>query len=109
MPAFLAHIAGSEDAAGADLLLVPATSAADLPRRLRRVGPGLGSAADRALDLGDFAAEPGRRLLIHSRGFEGFPRVLLVGLSDGVASNPALLRRELTAAMEDPVFQQVDT
>lgn len=110
MPAFLAHLAGTDEAAGADLLLVPlALPAADLHARLRKIGPGVATAAARALDLGDFRAEPGQRLLIHSVGFEAYPRILLMGLPAGAEATPAALRKEFASAVADPVFRRVDT
>ena len=110
MPVFLAHSPLTDESVGADLLIVPLTSAAgDVPQRLGRLGGGVVDATVRAIDLGDFEPSPGRTLLIHSRGFERFPRILLVGLGAPQHRTPAGVRQVFIAAAGDPVLENVDT
>lgn len=110
MPAFLSLPVDSPDAAGADVLIVPIAAPADrLPTRLRKLGRGLSDAAARAVDLGDFSAEAGQRLLIHSRGFEPFPRILLLGIPPLAAQTSVALRSAFASASRDPLFRRLDT
>jgi leucyl aminopeptidase len=110
MPAFLSHTPLTDESVGADLLIVPVTSSAgDLPRRLGRLGRGVVDATIRAIDLGDFEPSTGRKLLVHSRGFERFPRILLVGLGAPADRTPAGVRKVFIAAAKDPVLENVDS
>ena len=106
MPAFLAH-AHSDESIGADVLIVPVASVADLHARLAEEGRGVAEAAVRAVDLGDFELSPGTHLLVHARGFERFPRVLLLAVAPGASS--AELRSSFARLARDPLFGRVDS
>jgi leucyl aminopeptidase len=106
MPAFLAH-AHSDESVGADVLVVPLASTSDLHARLSREGRGVAAAAVRAADLGDFTAEPGSRLLVHARGIERFPRLMLLGIDAG--AKPRALRTTFAGLAQDPVFGRTDS
>jgi len=110
MPAFLTHSPLTDDAVGADLLVVPVTSeAGTVPGRLTRLGKGITDAVLRALDLGDFDPTGNGTLLVHSRGLERFPRLLLVGLGAPATRTAASVRAAFTAAGKDPVLAGVDS
>lgn len=106
MPAILEHLR-SDESVGADVLVVPVSTTENLHRRLEGVGRGGVEAALRAIDLGDFAAQPGQQLLVHARGIERFPRVLLVGVAEDAAQ--ADIRALFTQTLKHPVFAQADS
>lgn len=109
MPAFRSHVPASDESVGADVLVVPVvTPAADLPARLERVGKGVAQAAARALDLGDFEAKAGSRLLVHSRGQERFPRFLLLGLGEPEKLSAAVIRDAFAGAVGEPNVRRLD-
>jgi leucyl aminopeptidase len=110
MPAFLSAAPGAPEAAGADLLIVPlGPSPRDLHRRLKAIAPGVAQAVARAMDLGDFEARSGQRLLVHSQGFEPFPRILLLGLPLAEIRTPSEIRQAFADAAREPIFEKVDT
>ncbi|MEZ5065755.1 MAG: leucyl aminopeptidase [bacterium] len=106
MPAFLAHLQNDESI-GADVLVVPVSSVSDLHRRLEIGGDGVADAAQRAVDLGDFAVGPGARILVHARGFERFPRVMLSAVAPGTRA--AQIRADFTSLARDSVFSRADS
>ena len=109
MPAFLSHAPSSDASLGADVLIVPVGASTEgLPGRLKRLGSGVASAVTRALDIGDFEPRSGKTLLVHSRGMERFPRILLLGLGEGNRS-AADVRQAFHQAMQEPVFSKADS
>lgn len=109
MPAILSQRLGAPEAA-ADVLIVPvAAPPSDLHSRLRPLGAGLAAAAARAVDLGDFTAEPGTRLVIHSRGLEPYPRILLLGIAPSSGRTAPDVRRTFAGVARDPLFRRLDT
>ncbi len=110
MPAFLSLHAPTDPSVGADLLIVPVgLPMGDLPARLARVTRGGAAAVARAIDLGDFEAKAGKSLLVHSRDFERFPRVLLLGLGERKSFSAASVRREFSGAARDELFGRIDS
>jgi leucyl aminopeptidase len=110
MPAFLTHSPLTDESVGADLLIVPVNSeAGTVPERLGRLGRGVAEAALRAIDLGDFDPTTRSRFLVHSRGVERFPRLLLVGMGSPARRSVAGVRAAFTAATADRVLRGVDT
>jgi hypothetical protein len=107
MPVFQSQIATADESVGADLLVVPLRSTEGLYALLAGLGPGIATAAARAVDLGDFRGE-GDRLLVHARGPERYPRALLVGIGPE-DSPPGRVRNAFTAALRDPMFSRMDT
>ncbi|MGQ0723572.1 MAG: leucyl aminopeptidase family protein [Candidatus Eiseniibacteriota bacterium] len=109
MPAFRSHASLSDPSVGADLLVVPVSTArSDLHGTLVRIGKGVADAAVRALDLGDFSPEEGTRIVLHSRGQERFPRCLLLGVGDAASRSPVSVRRAFAAAAREPLFRRVE-
>ncbi len=107
MPAFLCQIPGARGGSGADLLIVPlGPSFRDLHARLNRIGGGVAAATTRAIDIGDFEPKAGKQLVIHSHGFEAYPRVMLLGLP--ADATPAQVRTQFVRAARDDVFSRSD-
>lgn len=110
MPAFLSLHAPADPSVGADLLIVPVgLPLGDLPARIAKVTRGGAAAVARAVDLGDFDAKSGKCLLVHSRDFERFPRVLLLGLGGRASLSAAVVRREFAGAARDEFFGRIDS
>ncbi len=108
MPTLTARALTSGPPLDADVLLVPVGEpAARVPPELARLAPGAASRAIRAVALGDFDGKPGSRLLIHSDAGERVPRVLLAGTGSPAGGTPAALRKALSAAVRDPLFDRV--
>jgi leucyl aminopeptidase len=110
MAAFVVHSPISDDSVGADLLIVPVTSEAEsVPARLSRLGEGVAEAVLRAIDLGDFDPTASGKLLVHPRGIDRFPRLLLVGLGAPAERSAAGVRSAFTDAAKDPVLAGVES
>jgi leucyl aminopeptidase len=108
MPAFLSHTPASDETVGADVLVIPLKNQVDpLHPRLNRIGSGVASAVLRALDLGDFKTSLGTSLLVHSRGAERFPRILLLGLGENPSR--AEVRRVFASAARTSFSGRIET
>jgi leucyl aminopeptidase len=108
MPSFHAHTIASGRSFTGDVLLVPlAGPRARLPAALAALAPSVRSRAARAIELGDFDANAGSRLLLHADEKDAFPRVMLAGLGDAAAATPASVRKALAAVARDPLFERV--
>ncbi len=108
MPSFHANTLAPGTRLTSDVLIVPlfASASPEAPE-LKRLAPSTASRASRAIALGDFDAKSGTRLLLHSDAGEPSARVLLVGCGDGAQASPASIRKAMSAAARDPLFERV--
>jgi leucyl aminopeptidase len=108
MPSFHASTIASGGRLAFDVVLAPVASPAmRLPKELGPLAPSVIARAERAIALGDFDARPGTRLLLHADAGEPAARVLLVGLGDAGASSPATIRKSISLAARDPLFERM--
>ncbi len=108
MPSFHASTLASGGRFACDVAVAPvAAPALRLPIELRRLAPSVIPRAERAIALGDFDAKSGTRLLLHADAGEPAARVLLVGLGDAASVTPATIRKSISLAVRDPLFERV--
>ena len=108
MPVFQSFVIDTDESLGADVAILPLRTTEGIYAALAELGRGIAASAARAVDLGDFRAQAGERFLLHSRGHDRYPRVLLFGL-DSDADAPGRLRRAFGALLRDPLFERMDT